>query len=278
VAGLHRAARLPRLGGRSINDSLTLRTIYWFSENAGCLPAGFSRVDARNNPMFAHIISSGDFRRGVRSHGLVSMLEVGFAVKKRSVRVTVNGEIAAPTRGQPHIPVLVDQVMHWLAPRAGGIYLDATFGAGGYARAILAPAGTQVIAIDRDRAAIAAGVGLGDAAAGRLTLIEGRFSNLAEICAARGVGQVDGVVMDVGVSSMQLDTAERGFSFRLDGPLDMRMGHDGPSAADVVAHISEADLARVLFILGEERMSRQIARAIVKARASSAITTTKALA
>jgi len=192
--------------------------------------------------------------------------------------VTENREIAASARGQPHIPVLVDQVSHWLAAHDGGIYLDATFGAGGYSAAILGIAGTRVIAIDRDRSAVAAGFDLVDAAAGRLTLIEERFSNLAQICAAQGVEHVDGVVMDVGVSSMQLDTAQRGFSFRLDGPLDMRMGGHGPSAADVVSRVSEADLARVLFILGEERMSRQIARAIVKARSLSAITTTRALA
>ena len=95
-----------------------------------------------------------------------------------------------------------------------------------------------------------------DRSAGRLTLVEDRFSNLAEVCAAQGVSSVDGVVMDVGVSSMQLDQAERGFSFRLGGPLDMRMGHDGPTAADVIAVASEADLANIIYIFGEERYSR----------------------
>jgi 16S rRNA (cytosine1402-N4)-methyltransferase len=165
-----------------------------------------------------------------------------------------------------------------LSPRDGGIYVDATFGAGGYSRAILDAADTRVIGIDRDRTAIAGGFDLVDRSNGRLTLVEDRFSNLAEVCAAQGVGAVDGVVMDVGVSSMQVDEAGRGFSFRLDGPLDMRMGHDGPTAADVVATASEADLANIIYIFGEERHSRAVARAIVAARKQTPITTTRALA
>ncbi len=163
-------------------------------------------------------------------------------------------------------------------PRAGGIYVDATFGAGGYSRMLLEVAGTRVIGIDRDRTAIAGGFDLVDRSAGRLTLVEDRFSNLAEVCAAQGVTGVDGIVMDVGVSSMQLDQADRGFSFRLDGPLDMRMGQDGPTAADVVAKASEADLANIIYIFGEERHSRSVARAIVAARKEAPITTTRALA
>jgi 16S rRNA (cytosine1402-N4)-methyltransferase len=165
-----------------------------------------------------------------------------------------------------------------LNPRDGGIYVDGTFGAGGYSRAILDAADTRVIGIDRDRTAIAAGFDLVDRSNGRLTLVEDRFSNLAEVCAAQGASRVDGVVMDVGVSSMQVDEAGRGFSFRLDGPLDMRMGHDGPTAADVVARASEADLANIIYIFGEERHSRAVARAIVAARKDSPITTTRALA
>jgi 16S rRNA (cytosine1402-N4)-methyltransferase len=165
-----------------------------------------------------------------------------------------------------------------LQPRDGGIYIDATFGAGGYSRAILATAGTRVIGIDRDRSAVAAGFDLVDRSDGRLTLVEDRFSNLADVCAAQGIGMVDGVVMDVGVSSMQLDEAERGFSFRLGGPLDMRMGHDGPTAADVIARASEADLANIIYIFGEERHSRAVARAIVAARQQAPIVTTRALA
>jgi 16S rRNA (cytosine1402-N4)-methyltransferase len=177
-----------------------------------------------------------------------------------------------------HIPVLGAEAVAMLKPGDGGIYVDATFGAGGYARAILDAADTRVIGIDRDRTAIAAGFDLVDRSNGRLTLVEDRFSNLAEVCAAQGVAGVDGVVMDVGVSSMQVDEAGRGFSFRLDGPLDMRMGHDGPTAADVVAKASEADLANIIYIFGEERHSRAVARAIVAARKEAPITTTRALA
>jgi 16S rRNA (cytosine1402-N4)-methyltransferase len=177
-----------------------------------------------------------------------------------------------------HIPVLGRQAVEMLSPRDGGIYVDATFGAGGYSRAILDTAGTRIIGIDRDRSAIAGGFDLVDRSDGRLTLVEDKFSNLAGICAAQGIEAVDGVVMDVGVSSMQLDEAERGFSFRLGGPLDMRMGHDGPTAADVIARASEADLANIIYIFGEERHSRGVARAIVAARKEAPIATTRALA
>jgi len=177
-----------------------------------------------------------------------------------------------------HIPVLGREAIEMLGPRAGGIYVDATFGAGGYSRAILDVAGTRVIGIDRDRSAVLDGFDLVDRSGGRLALVEDRFSNLAEICVAEGVDAVDGVVMDVGVSSMQLDQAERGFSFRLAGPLDMRMGRDGPTAAEVVAKASEADLANIIYIFGEERHSRGVARAIVAARKEAPITTTRALA
>jgi 16S rRNA (cytosine1402-N4)-methyltransferase len=177
-----------------------------------------------------------------------------------------------------HIPVLGREAVAQLAARAGGIYVDATFGAGGYSRMLLDVAGTRIIAIDRDRTAVAGGFDIVDRSAGRLTLIEDRFSNLAEICAAQGIAGVDGIVMDVGMSSMQLDEADRGFSFRLDGPLDMRMGQQGPTAADVVAKASEADLANIIYIFGEERHSRAVARAIVAARKEAPIATTRALA
>jgi 16S rRNA (cytosine1402-N4)-methyltransferase len=180
--------------------------------------------------------------------------------------------------GARHVPVLGREAVEWLAARSGGVYVDATFGAGGYSRAILEVSGTRVIGIDRDRTAIAGGFELVERSGGRLTLVEDRFSNLSDICAARGFSLVDGVVMDVGVSSMQLDQAGRGFSFRLDGPLDMRMGHDGPTAADVIAEASEADLANVIYIFGEERRSRSLARAIVAARKEAPIATTRALA
>src|SRR4051812_7249210 len=177
-----------------------------------------------------------------------------------------------------HISVLGREAVEMLNPKDGGIYVDATFGAGGYSRAILAVAGTQVIGIDRDRSAVTGGFDLVEQSDGRLTLVEDRFSNLADVCAAQGAPAVDGVVMDVGVSSMQLDQAERGFSFRLSGPLDMRMGHNGPTAAEVVAKASEADLANIIYIFGEERHSRAAARAIVAARKEAPITTTQALA
>jgi 16S rRNA (cytosine1402-N4)-methyltransferase len=136
----------------------------------------------------------------------------------------------------------------------------------------------RVIGIDRDRSAITGGFDLVDGSDGRLVLVEDRFSNLAEVCARQGVDAVDGIVMDVGVSSMQLDQAERGFSFRLGGPLDMRMGQSGPTAADVVARASEAELANIIYIFGEERHSRRVAHAIVAARKDAPITTTRALA
>ena len=177
-----------------------------------------------------------------------------------------------------HTPVLGPQAVGMLDLKDGGVYVDATFGAGGYTRMILETAGTRVIGIDRDRSAITGGFDLVERSDGRLTLVENRFSNLAEVCAAEGAAAVDGVVMDVGVSSMQLDQAERGFSFRLGGPLDMRMGRDGPTAADVVARASEADLANIIYIFGEERYSRPVAKAIVAARKEAPIETTRALA
>jgi 16S rRNA (cytosine1402-N4)-methyltransferase len=180
--------------------------------------------------------------------------------------------------GPRHVPVLGREAVEALSPRAGGTYIDATFGAGGYSRAILAVGGTRVIGIDRDRTAIAGGFDLVDRSEGRLTLVEDRFSRLAEICATEDAAAVDGVVMDVGVSSMQLDEAARGFSFRLDGPLDMRMGQAGPTAADVIAKASEAELADIIYLFGEERRARAVARAIVAARKETPITTTRALA
>jgi 16S rRNA (cytosine1402-N4)-methyltransferase len=177
-----------------------------------------------------------------------------------------------------HIPVLVRPVVEHLAVRAGGLYIDGTFGAGGYARAILAAADCKVLALDRDQNAVARSADLVDEAGGRLTVAEGRFSALDETADSFRIAAADGVVLDLGVSSMQLDSAERGFSFRLDGPLDMRMETSGPSAADVVAAASERTLADIIFALGEERHSRGVARAIVKARAATPIGTTRMLA
>ncbi len=174
-----------------------------------------------------------------------------------------------------HIPVLARRAIGWLNVRGGGLYIDATFGGGGYTRAILATPAARVIGIDRDPIAIARGASLIEEAQGRLDLVADRFSHLELIA---GDAAIDGVVLDLGVSSMQLDEAARGFSFRLDGPLDMRMDRNGPSAADIVARASARDLAAIIAVLGEEHHARAIARAIVKARGERAIATTKALA
>lgn len=177
-----------------------------------------------------------------------------------------------------HLPVLLGEVIEHLAPHDGGIYVDGTFGAGGYTRAILNAADTRVIAIDRDPTAIEAGQALVAASAGRLDLVHARFSELDGVVEAQGVGRVDGVVLDIGVSSMQIDEGERGFSFRRDGPLDMRMSNEGPSAADLVAKLSETDLANLIYRFGEERRSRAVAKAIVEARAAAPIERTLQLA
>jgi 16S rRNA (cytosine1402-N4)-methyltransferase len=177
-----------------------------------------------------------------------------------------------------HIPVLVGPALQFLNIHDRGVYIDATFGAGGYTRAILSAANTTVIAIDRDPTAIAHGAKVVEQMRKRVILIRDRFSQLARIVHNCGFETVDGVVLDIGVSSMQLDTPERGFSFRFDGPLDMRMGKEGPSVADVINRASERDLANIIFRLGEERFSRQIARAIIKARGTKPIESTHALA
>ena len=188
---------------------------------------------------------------------------------------TGSGSNAVAGGSARHVPVLARRVVDWLGVRSGGLYIDATFGGGGYTRAILQTPDARVIGVDRDQAAIAQGAALVGEAGGRLELVEDRFSNLAAIA---GSGVADGVVFDLGVSSMQLDEAARGFSFRLDGPLDMRMGRDGPSAADVVARAGERDLAAIIAALGEEKHARAVARAIVRARRERPIGTTKALA
>ena len=183
--------------------------------------------------------------------------------------------------GKPprHVPVLVSEVLESLAPKDGEIYIDGTFGAGGYTRAILGSANCKVLALDRDPNAVRAAAQLINQAPGRLNVVEAPFSQLEDIAGTELSGErPDGIVLDIGVSSMQLDQAERGFSFRQGGPLDMRMGHDGPTAADVVAKASETDLANIIYIFGEERHSRAVARAIVAARKEAAIASTRALA
>jgi len=165
----------------------------------------------------------------------------------------------------PHVPVLLDEVIAALAIRAGEIHVDGTFGAGGYTRAML-ELGARVYAFDRDPSAIRDGSGLADDSGGRLTLVPERFSRMRQALASRGVEEVDGVTLDIGVSSMQFDQAERGFSFQGDGPLDMRMSQEGESAADFLNNADEADIADVIYKYGEEPKSRRIARAIVAAR------------
>ncbi len=171
----------------------------------------------------------------------------------------------------PHIPVLLDEVIAALQIGAGERHVDGTFGAGGYTRAMIA-AGAQVCAIDRDPDAVAAGQTLNDDA---LILVEGRFSELETILDDAGLTPVDGITLDIGVSSMQLDQADRGFSFQGDGPLDMRMEQDGDTAADFLNNAREEDIAHVIYTLGDEPKSRRIARAIVAARP---LTRTSALA
>lgn len=177
-----------------------------------------------------------------------------------------------------HVPVLVHQVIDYLAPREGSVIVDATFGAGGYTRAILATPGARVFGIDRDPSAIENGAMLAAESGGRLTLAQARFSEMDAVAARSGITTVDGVVFDLGVSSMQLDSAARGFSFRLEGPLDMRMGAEGANAADVVALATEQELAAIIATLGEERHARAVARAIVAARAEQPLHTTAQLA
>jgi 16S rRNA (cytosine1402-N4)-methyltransferase len=184
---------------------------------------------------------------------------------------------AAPAVGS-HRPVLLDKVIAVLAPRDGGVYVDGTFGAGGYSRALLQAAQCAVWGIDRDPSAIARASVLVDEFAGRFTAIVGRFGDIDALLAARDAGPVDGVALDLGVSSMPLDDAARGFSFMRDGPLDMRMEPSGLSAAEVVNTKGERELAALIHTLGEERRARRVARAIVVARRARAITRTGQLA
>ena len=176
-----------------------------------------------------------------------------------------------------HVPVLLPEMLQHLDVVKGGRYIDGTFGAGGYTRAILERGG-QVLALDRDRAAIEAGATMVAEFGGRLILVEGRFSDLDAHARSAGFLPVDGVVLDVGVSSMQLDDAARGFSFRSDGPLDMRMGQGGADAAAVVNRAPAKELAGIIRVYGEERNAGRIARAIERARAEEPITRTGRLA
>ena len=188
---------------------------------------------------------------------------------------------ARPSPGG-HTPVMLREVLAALSPRDGAIYLDGTFGAGGYAEAILDAADCRVWGIDRDPAAVTRGQAMARRYGERLTVIQGRFGVMDRLLGEREVTAVDGIALDIGVSSMQIEDAERGFSFRADGPLDMRMtpeGEDaGPSAAEVVNDLPEAELAEVISRYGEERRARQVARAIVTARHEHPIERTARLA
>jgi 16S rRNA (cytosine1402-N4)-methyltransferase len=194
------------------------------------------------------------------------------------------GEDLDPAAGGParHVPVLRDEVMQAINLQPNARYIDATFGAGGYTKALLACPGTRVLALDRDPEAIAAAASFVIEASGRLELKETRFSRLAEAAEQYGLSQFDGIVLDIGVSSMQLDEPGRGFSFRHDGPLDMRMegtgSKSGPSAADLLNQADEETLANIFYYYGEERASRKIAKAIIMDRAKAPFTSTAALA
>lgn len=185
-----------------------------------------------------------------------------------------------PAEGEArHVPVLLAEVLDALALRPGGRYLDGTFGAGGYSRAILEAApGATLLALDRDPTAVASGADLVAAMQGRLVLSQACFGDLRDEAERFGMLPLDGVVLDIGVSSMQIDQAERGFSFRFDGPLDMRMGREGQSAADLVNEAEEGLLANIFYHYGEERRSRAVARAVIEARRKAPLTRTKQLA
>jgi 16S rRNA (cytosine1402-N4)-methyltransferase len=183
-----------------------------------------------------------------------------------------------------HIPVLLSEVLESLKPQPGEIIIDGTFGAGGYTSAILAAVPCRVLALDRDPRAVRDAAPLRERYADRLTLVESAFGEMEDVARevlggeGGGCGIVDGVVLDIGVSSMQLDEAERGFSFQSDGPLDMRMSAHGMSAADFVNTADEEDIANVIYQLGDEKRSRAIARAILKHRAAAPYTRTLELA
>ena len=178
----------------------------------------------------------------------------------------------------PHKPVMLTEMLDCLGPRDDGVYIDGTFGAGGYSRAILRAADCQVYAIDRDPTTRKFAEKLEQEFPDRFVWLMGNFSDMCSLVAMHGIQSVDGIVLDIGVSSMQLDEPDRGFSFRHDGPLDMRMSDVGTNAADVINTASEAELADIFYYYGEEKMARRIASAIVEARVATPIMRTHQLA
>lgn len=176
-----------------------------------------------------------------------------------------------------HVPVMLREVVATLAPRDGGVYVDGTFGAGGYSRAILEKANCTVYGIDRDPEAFARAKAFERDFKDRFIPLQGCFGDTAQLLADAGVTKIDGFVLDLGVSSIQLSTASRGFSFRENGPLDMRMSLEGVSAKDVVNTATEKDLADIIYTYGEEKASRRIAKRIIEARAEKEIETTAEL-
>jgi 16S rRNA (cytosine1402-N4)-methyltransferase len=186
--------------------------------------------------------------------------------------------MTAPAAQGGHLPVLLDRVIEALAPHDGGVYVDGTFGAGGYSEALLAAAHCRVFGIDRDPEAVRRGGDLAETHKGRLQVLEGRFGDMVELLAPVNTDPIAGIALDLGVSSPQLDTPERGFSFRADGPLDMRMSGAGENAADLLARLSEPQLAELIRAFGEERFARRVARAIAAAQQRRPIRRTTELA
>jgi 16S rRNA (cytosine1402-N4)-methyltransferase len=186
--------------------------------------------------------------------------------------------IAAPRHASGHIPVLLDAVLAALSPRDDAVYVDATFGSGGYSEAILGAARCRVFGIDRDPDAVKRGEALAARHGGRLTLIAGPFGDMERLLGPFRPGPIAGIAFDLGVSSMQLDEGGRGFSFRADGPLDMRMSREGETAADLIARLSERELGELIRALGEERFAGRIARAVAAAHGRRPLTTTGDLA
>ena len=189
----------------------------------------------------------------------------------------LNQNAISASGGCGHLPVMLDEVLDALAVRPDGDYLDGTFGGGGYSRAILNTPPRRLIGLDRDPNAVVRGKALA-CSSEKFTMLEGRFGEMVEHLAEIDIDQLDGIVLDIGVSSQQIDDPERGFSFAADGPLDMRMQADGETAADVVNGADEKTLASIIYRYGEERASRRIAKAIVERRGEAPITRTGELA